>query len=91
MESDTAIQLGQQALLQLLMLALPVLVVALVLGILTGIVQTVTQIQDHTLAFVPKLLGILLLIFLLLPWMVESMNDFGSQSLQNINELLTRP
>jgi len=87
-KSDTAIELAQQTILQVLSVGAPMLIGALVIGVLIGIFQTVTQIQDHTLAFVPKLIGILVIIFIFLPWIVQSMSDFGKTSFKQVPELI---
>ena len=84
MESYQAAELVQQAIWQLLLLASPVLVTGLVVGILIGIIQSFTQIQDHTLGFVPKLIAILIVICVCLPWLFEKMADYSSQAFKDI-------
>ena len=69
----------QNALLLILKLAGPVLLVSTVVGLVIGIFQSVTQIQEATLTFVPKIIAGILTIIFLAPWMVEmyltSVND----------------
>ena len=69
----------QNALLLILKLAGPVLLVSMVVGLVIGIFQSVTQIQEATLTFVPKIIAGILTIIFLAPWMVEmyltSVND----------------
>ena len=84
MDSDQAVEVVQQALIQVLLLSTPVLLVGLVVGLLVGLIQSVTQIQDHTLGFVPKLIVILLVVCFGLPWLFEKLSDYGRQTYQAI-------
>jgi len=61
----------QKTLLLTLELSAPILIVSLVVGIIISIFQTVTQIQESTLTFVPKIIAGILTIILLAPWMLE--------------------
>lgn len=78
----------QNALILILQLAGPVLLVGMIVGLVIGIFQSVTQIQEATLTFVPKILATLLTIIFLAPWMVEvyitSVNDLFSNLLTYI-------
>jgi flagellar biosynthetic protein FliQ len=78
----------QNALLLILKLAGPVLLVSMTVGLAIGIIQSVTQIQEATLTFVPKILAGILTIVFLAPWMVEmyvtSVNDLFSNLLTYI-------
>ncbi len=56
--------------------ALPVLLVSLIIGLLVSIFQTVTSIQEQTLTFVPKILGIFLVIILLGSWILGNITDY---------------
>lgn len=75
----------QTAMLLILKLAGPILLVSMVVGLVIGIMQSVTQIQEATLTFVPKILAGILTIIFLAPWMVEmftnSVNDLFSNLL----------
>ena len=74
----------QQAIWQVLLLAAPILITSLVVGLLIGLFQSVKQIQDHTLAFVPKLLAILVVVVICLPWLFEKMSDYSRQLYQEV-------
>ena len=77
----------QNALWQVVVLSAPVLVVTMVLGVLISILQAVTQVQESTLTFVPKILAAFLLIAVLSPWMAQSLVDYSSQLFKNLTEI----
>ena len=62
----------------------PALVVGLVVGLLVGFFQTITQIQEFTLTFVPKMLAVFTCLFLLMPWMSEKLITFTTNLIQQI-------
>ncbi len=59
----------------------PILLASLIIGLLTGVLQAMTQVQDQTVSFVPKLLGMLVVLGLCLPWLSEKLVDFSSETL----------
>ena len=71
MTPDTVIDLSQQALYIITMLAAPMLVSALLIGLLIGMFQAATQINEMTLAFIPKLLVLVISIAIAGPWMLN--------------------
>lgn len=77
MTEELVFTVGNEALLVVLKIALPVLGVALLVGILVSIFQAVTQIHELTLTFVPKILAVLVIGALLGPWMVRTLLDFA--------------
>ena len=66
----------KQALFVVLKTALPVLLVSLVIGLIVSIFQTVTSIQEQTLTFVPKIVGIFLALMILGNWMMENLSQY---------------
>ena len=76
MGPDAVIQIGTEAIKMVLMISLPMLVVALVVGIAISLFQAVTQIQEMTLAFVPKIVAIFMAIYFLLPAYSVKMTEF---------------
>lgn len=62
----------------------PPLLAALVIGLLVGLFQTVTQIQEFTLTFVPKMLGVFLLLFFMMPWLSEKLMTFTTDLIKHI-------
>lgn len=80
MNQDVVITLLQKMFILTLEMSVPILLVGVVLGLLVSIFQTVTQIQESTLTFVPKIVGCVLLLIFLLPWMmsvfITTVNEF---------------
>ncbi len=82
MESlDSGVALAQRALLVALELSLPVLLAGLVIGLCVSVFQAVTQIQEQTLAFVPKLLAMAAAVVLLLPWLLSVATEYAREML----------
>ncbi|WP_438316692.1 flagellar biosynthesis protein FliQ [Candidatus Caldatribacterium sp. SIUC1] len=84
MTEELFFTVGQEALLVVLKIALPVLGVALLVGILVSIFQAVTQIHELTLTFVPKILAVIVIGVLLGPWMVRTLLDFARELFWNL-------
>lgn len=82
MDTSSALELGQQGLQVALMILLPIMAVALFLGLAVSIFQAMTQVQEMTLTFVPKLLGVSLLMVLMGNWMLHKMVAFTTFCLQ---------
>ena len=82
MNQDIVITLLQKMFILTLEISVPILLVGVVLGLLVSIFQTVTQIQESTLTFVPKIVGCVLLLIFLMPWMfslfITTVNEFMS-------------
>ena len=77
---DIVITLLQKMFILTLQMSVPVLLVGVVIGLMVSIFQTVTQIQESTLTFVPKIVGCVILLIFLMPWMVNvfitTVNEF---------------
>ncbi|MEM7456644.1 MAG: flagellar biosynthetic protein FliQ [Planctomycetota bacterium] len=82
MNSQDAIDLGREAIIECLMIGSPILLAGLVIGLIVGMLQAMTQVHDQTVAFFPKLLGLCLLIALALPWLSGRMKDYTEQLLE---------
>lgn len=76
MSSQEVLEAGRTMLVVTLQLSLPLLLFGLVAGVLVSIFQTVTQIQEYTLTFVPKLLAVVAALTLFGPWMLTSLVHF---------------
>ncbi|NWF38774.1 flagellar biosynthesis protein FliQ [Mariprofundus sp. NF] len=76
MGPDSVIQIGSEAIKMVLLIAMPMLGVALVVGIAISLFQAVTQIQEMTLTFVPKIIAVFVAIIIAAPWMTERMVTF---------------
>lgn len=76
MTQDQVIEIFREALLLSIRLAGPLLLVSMAVGLVISILQAATQIHEQTLSFVPKALTIAVLLLLMAPLMISSMNDF---------------
>jgi len=76
--------IGQQALELTIMLAAPVLLAGLAVGLLVSVFQAATQINEMTLAFIPKLLAMLAALALAGPWMLQLLLDYMRRLLENL-------
>lgn len=81
MNPQDAIDLGREAVKACFLVGGPVLMASLVIGLIIGIVQAMTQVQDQTVSFVPKLLCLLVVLGLCLPWLTDQMVDYTSETL----------
>ena len=88
MNSQTVLTLGQDALQIMLMVSGPLLVVALIVGLLVSILQAATQINEMTLSFIPKVLAIFATMMLLGPWMLSTLLDYTARLITNIPNII---
>jgi flagellar biosynthetic protein FliQ len=88
MSPETVMTIGQRALEMTLMLAAPMLLVGLAIGILVGIFQAATQINEMTLSFIPKLLGIAATLVLVGPWMLKEFVGYTRMLIESIPNLI---
>jgi flagellar biosynthetic protein FliQ len=76
MESALVMDIGRQALIITLLISGPMLGVGLFIGLAVGIFQATTQINEATLTFIPKFVGIALVLMLLMPWMMLKLIEY---------------
>ena len=79
MNQDVVINISMQALQLAFMVAMPLLLVALVVGLVVSVFQAVTQIQEQTLSFIPKILGLVAVIAIAGPWMLGTVVDWTTE------------
>jgi flagellar biosynthesis protein FliQ len=89
MTPETVTTIGQQALWATMMLAGPLLLSALAIGLLVGMFQAATQINEMTLSFIPKLLVIGLALMLAGPWMLSVIVTFTQRLIEQIPSLIS--
>jgi flagellar biosynthetic protein FliQ len=82
MNPDDAIDFSREAIKTCMMVGGPILAASLVIGLLIGVFQAMTQVQDQTVSFVPKILLLVILIGLCLPWLTDNMMAFAKQSFE---------
>jgi flagellar biosynthetic protein FliQ len=88
MNEDTVVNLATQAMTLSLKVAGPLLIVGLVIGIAVSLFQAVTQIQEQSLSFIPKIVGVGLVIVLLGPWMLTQIVDWTTNLYMSIPQLI---
>ena len=88
MTPETVMTIGQRALEMTLMLSAPLLLAGLIIGLIISVFQAATQINEATLSFIPKLIGIFLTLILAGPWMLQSMTDYIRQLFESIPQLI---
>jgi len=76
MNMGMVIDITRDALWITLLISGPMLLVGLVIGLIVGVFQAVTQIQEMTLTFIPKILGVGLTLLFLMPWMLQKFIDY---------------
>jgi flagellar biosynthetic protein FliQ len=89
MTPETVMTIAQRALEMTLMLAAPLLLVALVVGLLVGIFQAATQINEMTLSFIPKLLGMATAMTIAGPWMLKQLVNYTRVLIESIPSLIS--
>jgi len=89
--NEAVIEITNQAMKVTLMLAAPMLMGALIIGILVSLFQAVTQINEQTLSFIPKILIIVAALVFFSPWMLETMTEFTRETFLRIPEMVHSP
>ena len=88
MSNELALDLMRSAVQTAFMVAAPLLVAALLVGLIVGLLQAVTQIQEQTLTFIPKLLVMTLVFVALLPWFVSRLVEYLAHVLKSLPTLV---
>jgi flagellar biosynthesis protein FliQ len=88
MTEEMAMSIGAEAIKTTIYLAGPMLVAAMVIGILVSIFQAVTQINESTLTFIPKMVAILIVLVIMAPWMMEVIQHYTIEVLSSAGDLV---
>lgn len=88
MSSETVISIARQGIYTILMVSGPLLLIALVVGLIISIFQATTQIQEQTLAFVPKIIAVLVGIVIFGPWMLSRMLSYTTEIFSNLTRFV---
>jgi flagellar biosynthesis protein FliQ len=88
MNSDQALAIGQEAIKVVILLAAPGLLLTLVIGVVVGMFQAATQINEATLTFVPKLVALAAMMYFVGPWMIRVVVDYTKTLITNIPGML---
>jgi flagellar biosynthetic protein FliQ len=84
MTPESVINIGQQALYIAMLIGAPLLLTALGVGLIIGMVQAATQINEQTLSFIPKLIAMALVLVVAGPWMLRTLVQFTQQLIENL-------
>lgn len=85
---NSIVNLAQNAVVMVLMLSAPMLLFGLIVGLLVSIFQATTQIQEATLAFVPKIFAVLIAFMVFNPWILNKLTEFTKELFINANLLI---
>jgi len=88
MSPDLVMEIAKGAIEITLYLSLPILGISLIVGLLVSLFQAVTQIQEATLTFVPKIVAMFISLLFLLPWMMNKMIHYTEQIIVNIPQYI---
>ncbi|MEC0274256.1 MULTISPECIES: flagellar biosynthesis protein FliQ [Peribacillus] len=88
MSADFVIDIAEKGIYMVLIIAGPLMVIALIVGLLVSIFQATTQIQEQTLAFVPKIVAVLLGLILFAPWMLSHLLSYANEIFGNLNRFV---
>lgn len=86
MEAQEAIDLGREAITTGLWVSAPILIAGLVIGLIVGILQAMTQVQDQTVAFTPKIILMIVVLGLCLPWLAGQMVEYSKTQFSTVPE-----
>lgn len=88
MTPESAMNIGRHAMEITVMISAPLLLVALIIGLVISIFQAATQINEQTLSFIPKLIGVLVALVVAGPWILTVMTDYLREVLNQIPSIL---
>ncbi|WP_141433429.1 flagellar biosynthesis protein FliQ [Bacillus sp. 03113] len=88
MTSEAVISIAERGIMTVLIVCGPLLLIALVVGLIISIFQAATQIQEQTLAFVPKIIAVLLGIIFFGPWMLSKMLSYANEIFSNLTRFV---
>ena len=83
------VDLARNMIMTALLIASPMLVVALAVGLVISIIQAVTQIQEQTLSFVPKLVAVSVTFIIALPWIIQIMVKYTSELFRSLPSMIS--
>jgi len=87
-QTDLAIDVLREALIVAMEVALPLLLVGLCVGLVVSLFQALTQLQEQTLTFIPKILAVGGVLFLLMPWMLTVVAEFTTEMFKGMSTIL---
>lgn len=88
MTPDMVIKIAEQAIYVVILLSSPMLLTALAVGLLVSIFQAMTQIQEQTLSFIPKILAVFISLVVFGPWMLTILLDYTKDLIQQLPQII---
>ncbi|MFN7643128.1 MAG: flagellar biosynthesis protein FliQ [Burkholderiales bacterium] len=88
MSPETVVTVGRQALELMLIVSAPLLLVALGVGLIVSFFQAITQLNEQTLSFLPKLVGVAVTMIVIGPWMISTLVDYLQRSIISIPSMI---
>jgi flagellar biosynthetic protein FliQ len=88
MTEDMVMSIGAETVKTTILLAGPMLIAAMGIGILVSILQAITQINESTLTFIPKMVAVIIVLAVMAPWMLETMQQFTTQIIGQAGEMI---
>ncbi len=88
MTEELVLQIGTNAITTMAYLAGPVLLAAMAVGIVISILQAITQINEQTLTFIPKMIAVIVTLMIMAPWMLRVMQDYAISVFGGVGEML---
>ena len=88
MDPQDAIELGRNAIWITLLVSAPVLLAGLIVGLVIGFLQALTQIQEQSVSFVPKIVAMIVVLSLTLPWLIAQMLQYSQDLITSIPDKL---
>ncbi|UOQ43042.1 flagellar biosynthesis protein FliQ [Halobacillus salinarum] len=88
MDTQMVISFAKEGIYTILLVTGPLLILALAVGLLVSIFQATTQIQEQTLAFIPKIVAVMIGLVFFGPWMLTTMINFAADIFKNLNVLV---
>jgi flagellar biosynthesis protein FliQ len=88
MSSEFVINIAERAIMTTMLICAPILIIALVIGLLVSIFQATTQIQEQTLAFIPKIVAVMIGLVFFGPWMLSQILTFTQDIFSNLSKFV---
>ena len=88
MTPDMVIKLAEQSIFTIILISAPMLLIALAVGLLVSVFQAMTQIQEQTLAFIPKILAVFISLVVFGPWMLTMLLDYTRNLFQQLPRII---
>ncbi len=88
MTEEIVMQLGHNALTTMIYLAGPVLIAAMLIGIIVSVFQAITQINEQTLTFIPKMVAVIIVMVVMGPWMLRVMQEYAISIFGGVGDMI---